>query len=80
MKKDPINPSHYLQGDIECIDAIQSAIVNLQGIEAFCTGNVIKYMWRWREKNGIEDLKKALWYIDELTRIIEKRSSADVLS
>lgn len=73
---DAVNPSHYQQGKIQCIDAIESATTNLQGIEAFCTGNAIKYLWRWREKNGVQDLRKAQWYIDKL----EKRSSADVLS
>ena len=41
-------------------------IVNLQGIEAVCTANAIKYLWRWKQKNGEEDLKKAQWYIDKL--------------
>lgn len=58
-------PVHY-QGKIECIDCIESATDGLQGIEAFCTGNAIKYLYRWKKKNGIEDLKKAKWYIDKL--------------
>lgn len=60
------HPSHYTQGGVECIDALQAATVNLQGIEAVCTANAIKYLWRWKQKNGEEDLKKARWYIDEL--------------
>ena len=69
---DTVNhPSHYTTGKVECIDAIESATVNLTGIEAVCTGNSIKYIWRWKQKNGVEDLKKAQWYIN---RLIEKVS------
>ena len=64
--KDTINPSHYRQGSIECIDAIASATINLKGLDAVCTANAIKYLWRWQEKNGEDDLKKAIWYINRL--------------
>ena len=64
--RDNINPSHYRQGGVECIDALESATVNLKGIEAVCTANAIKYLWRWKEKNGAEDLRKAQWYITKL--------------
>lgn len=71
---DKINhPSHYTTGKVECIDAIESATVNLNGIEAVCTANAIKYLWRWRQKNGIEDLKKARWYINKLIADIEEQ-------
>lgn len=64
---DPVNhPSHYTSGKVECIDALEAAIMNLTGIEAVCTANAIKYLWRWKQKNGVEDLKKAKWYIDKL--------------
>lgn len=69
---DNINhPAHYTQGGVECIDAIEAAVTGLSGIEAVCTGNAIKYLWRWKRKNGIEDLEKARWYIDRL--IVFKR-------
>lgn len=61
-------PSYYNQGKIECIDAIEAATINLVGIESFCTGNVIKYMWRWKEKGGLNDLEKAKNYIDLLIK------------
>ena len=64
---DPTNPDHY-KGAVECIDAIAVATEGLQGIEAFCTGNAIKYLWRWKKKNGREDLEKAQWYINRLLR------------
>lgn len=67
VPEDPVNPGHYRQGDVECIDAIEAAVVNLKGIEAVCTGKAIKYLWRWKEKGGHTDLRKAVWYINRLT-------------
>lgn len=73
--KDNVNhPSHYTQGGVECIEALKAATVNLKGIEAVCTANAIKYLWRWKEKNGVEDLKKAIWYIQ---RLVKEISNAD---
>ena len=70
---DNINhPAHYTAGGIECIDALASATEGLQGIEAVCTANAIKYLWRWKRKNGVEDLKKAIWYTERLINEIEK--------
>nr|DAR59854.1 MAG TPA: nucelotide kinase [Caudoviricetes sp.] len=59
-------PAHYNKGRVECIDAIEAATSDLNGIEAVCTANAIKYLWRWKQKNGTEDLKKARWYIEHL--------------
>ena len=67
------HPVHYTQGGIECIDCIKSATVGKVGIEAFCVGNAIKYLFRYEEKNGIEDVKKARWYIDRLIRELEEK-------
>ena len=65
--KDMVNsPSHYTQGSIECIDAIEQVVKDLDGMEAMCTGNAIKYLWRWKHKNGVEDLKKAVWYLQRM--------------
>lgn len=70
QEADPVNyPSHYTSGKIECIDAIEAATAGLTGIEAVCTANAIKYLWRWKHKNGVEDLEKAQWFI---THLIEK--------
>ena len=63
---DKINPFYYKNGEVECIDAIESATINLTGIDAVCTANAIKYLWRWKEKNGVDDLLKAQWYINRL--------------
>ena len=68
------HPNHYNQGGIECIDAIKAATVGKTGIEAFCVGNAIKYLWRYEEKNGVEDVKKAKWYIERLIKDLEELS------
>lgn len=61
---DAVNhPTHYTTGDIECIDAIKSAV---KDFESYCIGNAIKYLWRYRHKNGIEDLRKADFYINRV--------------
>ena len=66
-KVDNVNhPPHYTQGGIECIDALAAATAKLEGIEAVCTANAIKYLWRWKDKGGAEDLRKARWYINRL--------------
>lgn len=68
------HPKHYASASngIECIDAIEAATERLLGLEAVCTGNVLKYIWRWKDKNGVEDLKKAKWYLEKLIEIVEK--------
>ena len=66
------HPKHYNQGGIECIDALKAATVGKRGIEAVCVANVIKYLWRYEEKNGIEDVRKAKWYIERLLMELEE--------
>ena len=73
MAKDNINPEHYKQGKVECIDALESATVGKQGIEAVCTANIIKYLWRYESKNGLEDVKKAEWYLNRLKSHLEEK-------
>ena len=74
MEKETVNhPSHYQsKTGIEAIDVIEAFCDGLNGIEAFCTGNALKYMCRWKNKNGIEDLRKAQWYINKLIALFEK--------
>jgi len=72
---DKVNhPSHYTQGKVECIDAIESATTNLVGIMAVCVANVIKYVWRFALKNGIEDLDKADFYLQKLRKKVREKS------
>jgi hypothetical protein len=65
---DPVNhPSHYAFGEVECIDAIKSSLGS-QGYLAYCQGQVTKYCWRWQRKNGLEDLRKAQFYLTEMIK------------
>lgn len=76
-KADHVNhPAHYTAGKIECIDALAAATSGLAGIEAVCTANAVKYLWRWKYKNGAEDLKKAQWYISRLLKEIGDADAA----
>lgn len=63
---DTVNhPEHYTAGNIECIDAIRECLGG-DGFVAYCNGNALKYLWRWRHKGGKEDLRKAKWYIERM--------------
>ena len=57
-------PPHYNNGDIETIDAIQSALGD--GFEFYLQGNILKYVWRYRHKHNLEDLINAQWYLNKL--------------
>lgn len=71
VKPDPVNhPAHYTSGGIECIDAMQAAF-GAEVVKNFCLCNAFKYLWRHRNKNGVEDLKKARWYLNRLIREME---------
>lgn len=79
MQNDMVNhPSHYTQGGIECIDALEAATTGLTGIEAVCTANAIKYLWRWKQKNGIQDLEKARWYINRMIAKLAKQEPREI--
>lgn len=68
--EDKVNkPSHYNQGGIECIDYIAQQLGD--GLVSYCQGNVIKYLHRWRYKNGLEDLKKAQWYLNKMIEAVQ---------
>ena len=69
------HPSHYCQGGIECIKAIEAAMPP-EGFQDYCKGNVLKYIWRWRDKAGVEDLKKAKVYLEWLIESAEKKCNA----
>lgn len=61
------HPAHYIsKNGLECIDAIEAATEDLGGMDAVCTAQVIKYIWRWKHKNGLQDLEKARWYLKYL--------------
>ena len=59
------HPSHYQsESGLEVIDVIEAFTSDLNGIEATDTGNILKYMCRWKHKNGLQDLEKAQWYLN----------------
>jgi hypothetical protein len=62
------HPSHYNQGDIECIDAMVSAFGKYT-VAGFCIVNAFKYVWRAAEKNGTEDINKAIWYLEKFKEL-----------
>lgn len=67
------HPYHYQSNNgLEVIDAIEAFTEDLVGMEAVCTANALKYICRWKKKNGVEDLKKAIWYLNKL---IEKENN-----
>lgn len=69
------HPPHYqTKNGLETIDVIEAFTADLKGIEATDTGNIIKYICRWKHKNGLQDLKKAEWYLQHLIKHVEKES------
>ena len=70
------HPAHYTQGGIECIDAIRASMT-ADGFCDYCKGNILKYIWRWRSKGGVEDLKKARVYLDWLIESADTEESED---
>jgi hypothetical protein len=66
------HPNHYQsETGLEVIDVIEAFTFDLKGIEAWNTGNILKYICRWKQKNGLEDLYKAQWYLDDLINHVE---------
>ena len=57
-------PMHY-DGQVECIEYIRDRLGH-EGFIAYCWGSVIKYQHRWKEKGGIESLRKARWFLNRL--------------
>ena len=67
------HPSHYQsKSGLEVINVIAAFTEGLEGIEAVDTGNAIKYICRWKDKNGVQDLEKAMWYIQHLIDYLTK--------
>ena len=67
--EDTINPSHY-KGEVDCIDAIKSSLGTAE-FKGYLKASIIKYLWRYEKKNGVEDLKKAEWF---LTKLIQEEN------
>ena len=77
---DAVNsPRHYSKnGGIECIEAIEASMEKDE-FRGFAKGNVIKYVWRYEDKNGLEDLKKARWYLDLLIFSMENEAEQEAV-
>lgn len=77
---DPVNhPRHYAKnGGIECIEAIEASM-DTDDFRGFLKGNVMKYVWRYEDKHGLEDLKKAGWYLDLLIFSIENEPKQEAV-
>lgn len=74
---DAVNsPTHYTQGDIEVIDYIDQVAESYVGRDAAYAANVIKYVSRAPHKNGVEDIKKAVWYAERLAESMAKRAQS----
>ena len=66
-KKEMVNhPKHYNMGKYECLDVVKELIKDMKGIEATLFFNAFKYLWRYKQKNGLQDLKKCEFYLKEL--------------
>lgn len=69
--EDNVNhPTHYTNGSIECIDAMVAAY-GKENVATYCIINSFKYIWRSEHKNGIEDIKKAIWYLNKHVELKE---------
>lgn len=69
---DPVNhPNHYCRGGIECIDTMEAAF-GKQTVADFCICNAFKYIFRCKNKNGLEDVKKARWYLDKYLKLYDE--------
>jgi len=74
IKEDQVNhPSHYTDGGIECIEAIEAQLT-AEEYQGYLRGNCVKYLWRWRHKGGKTDLAKAQWYLDRLLTFTEAQN------
>lgn len=72
------HPSHYQStSGLEVIDVIEAFTEDLRGIEATDTGNVIKYICRWKKKNGIQDLHKCIYYLNHLIKHLEAKQEKE---
>lgn len=67
------HPRHYTKGGVECIDALDAATVGKPPDEAICVANVIKYLWRYEEKEPLRSLQSARWYLDRLIGKVKNR-------
>ena len=72
------HPKHYIsKSGLEVIDVIEAFTDGLNGVEATDTGNIIKYACRWKQKGGVQDLKKIMWYTQHLIDYLEDKNEEE---
>lgn len=75
---DAINPSHYNgRKGLEAIEVVEN-FLSEDGYEGYLIGSTLKYLLRYRNKNGLEDLKKAQWFLDKVINVLEEETTTDV--
>lgn len=77
IKNDPVNPSHYKNGKMDAITVMQNTLTE-EEFKGFLKGLIIKYIYRADNKNGIEDYKKAQWYLNKLIKTLEKKKNENI--
>ena len=65
------HPQHYETGKFECIEVMEET-QGKEAVQAFCMCNAFKYLYRHRNKNGLEDVKKAIWYLNKFVELEER--------
>ena len=74
-KYDPVDkPEHYAHGTIQCIDAMLDTY-GKEAVQHFCLLNAFKYLWRTEHKNGVQDIKKAIWYLNHYVELENKNEN-----
>lgn len=77
-KNTPINPSHYKAGGLEVMDIIEDKLT-VAALRGYLQGNILKYLFRYEYKDGLQDLRKAEWYLKRLITNMENREKNGVL-
>lgn len=71
------HPSHYLTaGGLETIDVMENFTEGLDNVEAINTAQALRYICRWKKKNGLQDIEKAIWYLNRLKEYLVKKENA----
>ena len=75
------HPAHYQTSKgIEAIDVMEAFTEDMKGSDAVLTATILKYLLRWKKKNGLEDLKKAKWYLERLIKNEDERAKAEAMA
>lgn len=78
LEKNVNHPLRYTKGKVECIDALESAVAGKTPEDAICVANVIKYLWRYEEKDPLRSLMSARWYLDRLIGKYEAHTTTTI--